>query len=300
MTLHPNFPKTPTYHRQRFLLTLLQAAGGCLSKRDLQKLLFLSAQETRLAYYDFIPYRYGCYSFQAQSDLGFLRTSGWLDETARGVELKHEVNFYTDEKKTTDLKAFVHDYRNLRGHELIAHVYKKYPYYAIHSRIAGRVADSTTQEKIAEEKRKIKNEKTAVCTIGYEGVSFECYVNKLIRNNVHLLCDVRYNAFSRKFGFSKKMLSNILPKIGITYMNFPELGIESKKRKNAAKGYTDLFKDYRLTLPDRQMGLERLMTALNDKKRVALTCFEAEPHCCHRHCISDWLEAEQGCHVEHL
>lgn len=300
MDIPKNFPKPPTYHRQRFLLALLQSAGGCLSKLDLQKLLFLGAQEAGLAHYDFIPYHYGCYSFQAQSDLRLLVSLGWLNETEREVELKHKVNIFTDKEKPEKLENFVNAHCNLRGDNLIARVYKKYPYYAIHSRIADRFADNTMQEKIAEEKRKIKNEKATVYTIGYEGVSFECYINKLIRNNVHLLCDVRYNAFSRKFGFSKKMLSNILPQIGITYMNFPELGIESKKRKNMAKDYADLFMDYRLTLPARQTGLERLMTAITTKKRVALTCFEAEPHCCHRHCLSDWLEAERGCHVEHL
>ena len=48
MDIPKNFPKPPTYHRQRFLLALLQSTGGCLSKLDLQKLLFLSAQEAGL------------------------------------------------------------------------------------------------------------------------------------------------------------------------------------------------------------------------------------------------------------
>ena len=235
MDIPKNFPKPPTYHRQRFLLALLQSTGGCLSKLDLQKLLFLSAQEAGLAYYDFIPYYYGCYSFQAQSDLRLLVSLDWLNETEREVELKHKADIFTDKEKPEKLENFVDAYCNLRGDNLIAHVYKKYPYYAIHSRIAGRVADSTTQEKIAEEKRKIKNEKTAVYTIGYEGISFECYINKLICNNVLLLCDVRHNPFSRKFGFSQETLSNILPKIGIAYMNFPELGIESKKTEKCGK-----------------------------------------------------------------
>ncbi|WP_200885350.1 DUF488 family protein [Jejuia pallidilutea] len=45
-------------------------------------------------------------------------------------------------------------------------------------------------------------------TIGYEGISLEHYLNKLIRNNIKLLCDVRKNALSMKYGFSKSQLKN--------------------------------------------------------------------------------------------
>ncbi len=35
-------------------------------------------------------------------------------------------------------------------------------------------------------------------------------------------------------------------------------------------------------------------------KRIALTCFEAEPEMCHRHCISDYLEKYEKARVVHL
>ena len=43
-------------------------------------------------------------------------------------------------------------------------------------------------------------------TIGYEGISLETYINKLIINDVNVLCDVRKNAYSQKYGFSKQTL----------------------------------------------------------------------------------------------
>lgn len=58
-----------------------------------------------------------------------------------------------------------------------------------------------------------------VFTIGYEGIHFEEYINKLIRNQVAVLCDVRCNPLSRKFGFSSKMLSSVLPNLGIEYIS---------------------------------------------------------------------------------
>ncbi len=47
-------PKMPKFHRQRYLLILLERAGASLLKTDLQQLLFLSQQEAGLSYYDFV------------------------------------------------------------------------------------------------------------------------------------------------------------------------------------------------------------------------------------------------------
>ena len=47
---------------------------------------------------------------------------------------------------------------------------------------------------------------------------------------IGLLCDVRKNPLSRKFGFSKKKLKHITETVGIKYVHIPELGIESDKR----------------------------------------------------------------------
>jgi hypothetical protein len=46
-----------------------------------------------------------------------------------------------------------------------------------------------------------------IVTIGYEGRSLEAFLNLLLQNSVTLLCDVRRNPLSRKYGFSKSTLS---------------------------------------------------------------------------------------------
>ena len=60
----------------------------------------------------------------------------------------------------------------------------------------------------------------------------EAFINNLIQNDIRLLCDVRKNPLSRKFGFSKGKLSHILDTIGIKYVHIPDLGIESDKRRS--------------------------------------------------------------------
>jgi hypothetical protein len=67
----------PTYHRQRFLLFLLEQVGH-ISSTDFQQLLFLSHQEISLSYYDSVRYGDNYHSFQAIADLEVLEQKGWI------------------------------------------------------------------------------------------------------------------------------------------------------------------------------------------------------------------------------
>ena len=50
------------------------------------------------------------------------------------------------------------------------------------------------------------------------------YLNLLLTNSVTLLCDVRRNALSRRYGFSKSTRSKACEGVGIRYEHLPELG----------------------------------------------------------------------------
>lgn len=50
-------------------MSLLQLFEGELEKIRLQKLLFLFTQQQAKAEYDFVPYKYGCFSYSANADL---------------------------------------------------------------------------------------------------------------------------------------------------------------------------------------------------------------------------------------
>lgn len=295
-------PKIPNYHRQRFLLVLLELTGGSLSKMDFQKLLFLSQQETECPYYDFAPYHYGCYSFQAQSDIELLESRGWLQTVGNKIQLleKPAIKMVGDE--LAKASHFVNKYKDYRGIRLVRYVYEHYPYYAIHSKMAKDILDNSSYEAVIQTGKKLRSNKKELFTIGYEGLSFEKYINQLIFHDVRLLCDVRNNPLSRKFGFSKGMLSHLLPKLGIEYLHIPELGIRSENRNNleTESDYVQLFKAYRKSLPQKKEILERLNGLLDQHKRMALTCFEKQHISCHRHCVSDYMEDARDIKVVHL
>lgn len=71
-------------YRQKIMLSLLQALGGKISATDFQKYLFLFTRKCeKEKSYDFVPYKYGCYSFQAIADKNNLTNKGYLaDKTA--------------------------------------------------------------------------------------------------------------------------------------------------------------------------------------------------------------------------
>jgi len=182
------------------------------------------------------------------------------------------------------------------------YVYERYPYFATRSKIATEVLSGVAYEKVTAERSKLSNAAKAIYTIGYEGHSFESYVNKLLEQGVSLLCDVRKNPLSRKFGFSKGVLSRLLPKLGIEYVHLPDLGIRSEKRQelNTADDYARLFEVYRETLPQKAESLGLLEKLYTEHHRIALTCFEKASSSCHRHCVSDYLHENSNIPVCHI
>lgn len=297
--------KAPNYHRQRLILFFLEAAGERLSKLDFQKLLFLYHQDYGVNHYAFVPYRFGCFSFLCKDDLELMEKRGWVASDGNQLRLNQTIasqSWASGNSERREVRRWF--YRNTeRGNELIRETYRKFPYYAVNSEIKERLLTPDELLKVEASIPKPKcRDAVVVFTLGYEGIHFETYVNKLIQNRISVLCDVRKNPLSRKFGFSSKMLGAILPKFGIEYVHFPELGIESDKRQelDSMDDYERLFSSYRQDLPKRTEGLIQLNNVIQKHKRVALTCFEAEPHCCHRHCISDLLESQKGYTVLHL
>ncbi len=58
------------FYRRKILLSFIERnAGGKIEKIRLQKLLFIFCQEQEKPAYNFVPHRYGCYSFTSEYDL---------------------------------------------------------------------------------------------------------------------------------------------------------------------------------------------------------------------------------------
>ncbi|WMJ74124.1 DUF488 domain-containing protein [Cytophagaceae bacterium ABcell3] len=71
---------------------------------------------------------------------------------------------------------------------------------------------------------KPKSNKTILFTIGYQGISLEEYLNKLLKNDIKLLVDVRRNPKSMKYGFTQSQLKNVCEGVGIKYCTLLKLG----------------------------------------------------------------------------
>lgn len=68
------------YYRRKIILALLEALGRDVSAKSMQKYLFLfTRRQVGEKAFDFVPYKYGCFSFQANQDLVALSKQGYLD-----------------------------------------------------------------------------------------------------------------------------------------------------------------------------------------------------------------------------
>lgn len=57
------------YYRRKILLALLEVFDNKLEKISLQKLLMLVSKQQEKPDFHFVPYKFGCFSFQANADL---------------------------------------------------------------------------------------------------------------------------------------------------------------------------------------------------------------------------------------
>jgi len=276
----------PTYNRQRFLLAFIRQIEGTVSATDLQKLVFLYSMEEGLDHYEFVPYKFGPYSFQLKEDIDILGRDGFVNirQVQDATRIK-AAGAYS--------KGDMYRIAKERGDALIRKAYREYPYYALNSEIAGRLFRDEELEQFARERRSYAQDEQVLFTIGYEGRTIESFVNAQIKNDVKLLCDVRKNPLSRKFGFSKGKLEHITQTVGIKYAHIPGLGIEPEKRCSleTPEDYRRLFAGYAKTLPARKAYLEEVYSLLQADTRVALMCFEHDPEMCHRHVVRDALVA---------
>lgn len=293
------------YYRRKILLALLGALNRDVKKTAFQKYLFLVCDEQEKPAYHFVPYRFGCFSFQADADKKTLTKYGYLKEQENWVLSRKQSFLHL--LKSTDRAAIcriVDRVGNTSSQELIRYVYREHPYYAINSEIRHSILNKREQELI-NSARPPTNNSSRLFTIGYEGQSLEQYLNRLIEKNIGLLCDVRRNPVSMKFGFSKRQLQYAVQGLGIDYVHIPELGIDSSKRRELSTpdDYQALFQEYRETTLEKNSGLLKdIMHLVKRYHRVALTCFEADYKSCHRSCISDGLIQHNDFHyrVEHI
>jgi hypothetical protein len=292
------------YYRRKIAVALLQTWGGKLGKLDFQKLLFLLTLSQDKPAYDFVPYKFGCYSFQANADMqtmiGYNQVQALTKPNALRADIwsKADEVDYRSQLSANDqilLRKLHLQFGEFSTDQLLQYTYRNYPYFAIKSTILDNVLNPTEQEKVNASRP--NSDAKGLFSIGYEGKSLEQYINVLIEHDIRLLCDVRKNSKSMKFGFSKNQLQHACNSVGIEFLHLPDLGIDSDKRQalTTQNDYDVLFTAYRnTTLKQEAKSVAYLATLVEKYHRVAITCFEANIHQCHRKHLADAVVALPG------
>jgi uncharacterized protein (DUF488 family) len=284
-------------HRQKSLLLILQQVGFTASALQMMKWAFLLSCETPShggkTFYQFIPYRYGPYSFTLNQETDALIRNGFLEKglenswilTDSGKEL--DINLPND--ITQDIHYIATEYGHLSGEELLDLVYDKYSWFTLNSNFVGK----------RKQKRPIA--KNAIYTAGYEGKTVDEFLNLLIKSGISRLIDVRFNPVSRRYGFHKSTLSRLCGFLGIDYQHLPELGIPGSERDDLglSNTYTSLFNNYHNSLPSKEDALIKIIELLKEKPSV-LVCMESDPVCCHRHVLAQHLTGLTNMPIQHL
>lgn len=291
-------------HRYRVVLSLISNSSQPINRIVLTKYLFLIAKEgglgERTSFYEFLPYKYGAYSFSMARDLLTLERYGYItgDEKSVWVSpgMKDVVKAATD-RTPRELRAIAVDvvtkYQALNQSELLRLVYEKYPEFTFRSKLRELVPPDGIEPASAP---------IGIYTLGYEGRSVDGFFDILLQNGVRKILDVRANPVSRKYGFAGSTLSRIAEKLSIAYSHFPELGISSRDRKglDSTISRKDLLDDYEdRTLPKRSDAKEAVTNAIQSEPSV-LVCMEENPRDCHRGRLAKAIASESGLPVRHF
>lgn len=282
------------YYRRKVILALFQLFDDHLERIRLQKLLFLFCDKQEKAEYEFVPYKYGCYSYSVVADLNAMVSKGMLSEIPNDGYKKVGNTDYLKDLKPADRELLIRTktlYGGFDSDQLMKHTYLNFPFFAVNS---VKAPELLTKDELANVlAHKPKSRGTVLYTIGYEGISLEQYLNRLLENDVKLLIDVRNNPLSMKFGFSKSQLKKYSGYLNIQYVHLPEVGIQSEQRQelNTQADYDKLFEVYRKkNLPKTTKTQDEILALLEKHKRVALTCFESNICQCHRKHLAEAIQ----------
>jgi uncharacterized protein (DUF488 family) len=108
------------------------------------------------------------------------------------------------------------------------------------------------------------------------------------------VADVRDLPLSRKKGFSKSALSELLEKNKIDYINYRELGTPKELRTFLfqTRDYETYFKKYKNIVAKNLAAIDTILDTIKDGKNVALLCYEKDPSTCHRSVVADEVKKE--------
>lgn len=282
--------------RQRALLAMLGRAGGNATRLELTKWSFILSKESPShggpAFYQFVPYKFGPYSFCIYQEAGALARDGLIEEvdarTWRLLPAGRTAERRLNGVVKSDIASLFKRLYPIGVSRLVQYVYDRYPWFTLNSDKGSRVERPKADP--------------AVYTAGYEGLLVDGFLNGLLRCGILRVIDVRNNPVSRRYGFHKSTLSRLCSYVGIEYAHFPELGIESLQRQdlNSQADYAALLARYAHSmLPVHGTAVNALASLMAEKPSV-LVCMEADPARCHRSCLAVAVSRSADLPVKHL
>lgn len=284
--------------RQRVLVTMLQSAGGTVSKLQLMKWAFLLSHETQSRggdnFYRFVPYHYGPYSFSLQQEMECLIRDG-LVQGSNNIAWKltlagQETLLVVPVEISRDVRSILNKYGQQSVSELIDSIYSRYPWFTINSTRMWRRQQARPQARLA------------IYTIGYEGLLVDAFLNEILVQGLEAILDVRNNPVSRRYGFHKNTLARLCQAVGLKYYHFPELGIptESRQELHSQAHYNSLFASYEHGVLTRERGSVEAVSKIMTTAPAVLVCMEANPNYCHRSRLANTLGSLTSLSIMHL
>ena len=261
--------------KQKILLYILNK-GEELSRLKLFKLAFLLSRE--IDFYDFVPYKFGPYSFEMDKDIRIFHQRGWINMKAQTILLNDLTNKLLLNYNYENCLVKIIDYFQWEEKDLLNYIYENYSYYTQNSQI----------KKVA---YKRKNPPIAIYSIGYQGLSIDAFIDILVKKGIKTVLDVRHKPLSYKYGFNIFWLRKYLPEFGIKYLNIPELGIEDRIRRSCTK--RTLWKFYIKNLEKKGELVQKTIDRITFEPTV-LMCFEINPNDCHRFQLSKKIQQLTG------
>jgi uncharacterized protein (DUF488 family) len=138
-------------------------------------------------------------------------------------------------------------------------------------------------------------------TAHYEGMDSLTFLHTLRMHGVRSLVDVREFPLSRKRGFSKTPLRQLLAEAGVAYLHVPALGCPKpiRDRYREDGNWARYTKEFMGHLRGQSSPIRDLVE-LSRATTAALMCFEANYSLCHRTYVARAVAAAGGPPVWHL
>lgn len=283
--------------RQRIVLALIDGEPGrVISRLKLVKQCFLLAQAWKdappAAIYQFLPYKFGPFSFTLYQEIEGLCRAGELEAVSE-KELRRVPGTQVVVLEPAARQMVRHVAARCAGlpmSALLDAIYAEHPWFTLNSERVEKRAATLPQAEIA------------IYTAGYEGLQVDGFLDLLLRNGIRRVVDVRANPISRRYGFHKSTLARLCGLLDLDYVHLPELGIPSAWREQleTVSDYARLFDRYEATiLPAATEALDRLGALIIERPTV-LVCQEKDAAFCHRRRLAIRLSRQSKLSVSEL